>query len=334
MGAFKRRRFLATLGALLAPELVCAQQAGRVYRVGSIFGVSPLVNISGPHPKNPVARGFVEEMQKLGYTEGKNLALDLRSAEGNPERYAPILAELHARKADVIVIPGIPELVKLAIKASTSVPIVCYSLIEPVKLGLVKSLAHPGGNLSGLTIISGFDNETKRLQLLKETIPAASRVVYLASHSQPAEILAALAQAARSLGVDLVFVMHEPTDFERTRAEIVRQRPDALVASLTSTTYGQRDAIIRFVIEARLPGVFPYSEMAEAGGLVSYAIDVSDLGRKAAHYVDRIFKGAKPGDLPIEQPTRFELTVNLKTARALGLTIPQSILLRADRAIE
>ena len=334
MYAFTRRSFLAASSALLAAQLVRAQQPGRVYRVGYVVGVTPLANLLGAHPKHPVTRGFLEQMEALGYREGKNLVLERRSAEGRPERYAPILAELHALKTDVIVIPGIPHLVRLAIKTSTSIPIVSYSLIEPVKLGLVKSLAHPGGNLSGLTIVSGFENEAKRIELLKEAIPGASRITYLGASSQPAGFRSAVDRAARSLGMELAVVMHEPTDFARTRAEILRQRPDALIASLSSTTYGQRAQIVRFVLDARLPGIFPYSEMADAGGLLSYAIDVADLGRKAATYVDRIFKGARPGDLPIEQPTKFELIVNLKSAKALGLTMPQSILLRADRVIE
>ena len=319
---------------MLTARLVRAQQPGREYRVGYIVGVTPLANLSGAHPRHPVTRGFLEELQQLGYVEGKNLVLERRSAEGRPERYTPILAELRAGMMDVIVIPGTPELVRLAIKASTSVPIVSYSLIEPVKLGLVTSLAHPSGNLTGVAIITGFENEAKRIELLKETIPGASRIAYLAAQSQPAEIRAVVTEAARSLGMQLSFVTIAPTDFARTQAEILRHRPDALVASLSGATYGRREEIVRFVLEAHLPGVFPYGEMADAGGLVSYSVDVSDLGRKAARYVDKIFKGAKPGDLPIERPTKFELTVNLKTARALALTIPRSILLRADRVIE
>jgi len=329
-----RRWFLIVSSALLVPHLLHAQQAERVYRIGYIVGVTPIANLAGAHPKHPVTRGFLEGMRALGYAEGKNFVLERRSAEGRPERYAAILAELHALKPDVIVVPGLPELVKLAMDTSKTTPIVSYSLVEPVKRGQVASLARPGGNLTGLTIVSGTENEAKRIELLKETIPNVSRFAYLAPSYQSPEIREAVVNAARAQGISVVFVTHDPTNLERARVEIGRQRPDALVASLSSTTYGQREQLVQFMLEARLPGVCPYTEMAEAGGLLSYAVDVADLGRRAAWYVDRIFKGAKPGDLPIEQPTKFELVVNLKTARALGLTIPQSILLRADRVIE
>jgi len=334
MVRFGRRWFLSASSALLVPQLLHAQRTERVYRVGYVVGVTPTANLAGARPKHPVTRGFLEGMRELGYTEGKNLVLERRSAEGRPDRYATILAELHALEPDVIVVPGLPDLVKLAMEASKSTPIVSYSLVEPVKRRQVASLAHPGGILTGLTIVSGSENEAKRIELLKETMPNVSRFAYIAPSYQSPEFREAVIQAARAQGIDVMFVTHDPTDFERARAEIVRQRPDALVASLSSTTYGQREQLVQFMLEARLPGVCPYTEMAEAGGLLSYAVDVADLGRRAARYVDRIFKGAKPGDLPIEQPTKFELVVNLKTARALGLTIPQSILIRADRVIE
>jgi len=334
MGRFGRRRFLTASSALLVPRLLRAQQVDRVYRVGYIVGVTPVANLTGAQPRHPVTRGFLDGMRELGYAEGKNLVLERRSAEGRPERYAAILAELIALEPDVIVVPGLPDLVKVAMDASKSTPIVSYSLVEPVNRGQVASLAHPGGNLTGLTIVSGSENEAKRIELLKETIPGISRFAYLAPSYQPPAIREVVARAARTQGIDVVFVTHDPTDFARARAEILRQRPDALVASLSSTTYGQREQLVRFMLEARLPGVCPYTEMAEGGGLLSYAVDVADLGRRAAYYVHRIFRGTKPGDLPIEQPIKFELVVNLKTARAFGLTIPQSILLRADRVIE
>lgn len=327
------------VGLTIAVALVLAcpaalAQAEKVFRVGYLVGVTPLAEISGADPQHPVTRGFVRELRALGYEEGRNLVLERRSAEGRPERYADIIADLLKLEPDVLVVPGVLPLVDAARRATSGVPIVSYSLIDPVERGWAASLAHPGGNITGVAIVTGAENEGKRMELLKEAIPGASRVVYLVPNTRQPLMERTVAQAARSLGIELVRVVHEPASFERAKAEILRQRADALFASLSSTTYGQREQIVAFALQARLAGSYPYGEMAAAGGLMSYGVDVADLGRKAAHYVDRILKGAKPGDVPIDRPTKFELIVNLKTARALGLAIPRSLLLRADRVIE
>ncbi|MEW6688560.1 MAG: ABC transporter substrate-binding protein [Pseudomonadota bacterium] len=295
---------------------------------------TPLREISGADPDHPTTRAFLRELRALGYVEGRNLILDRRSAEGHPERYAQIVDELLRLKPDVITMPGMPSLVRLAKDAPNRVPTVVYSLVSPVKLGLVESLARPGGNITGGTIDVGPEIEAKRLELLKEAIPTASRVVFLAPEGIPPPISAAVVEAAKSLGLELVKVTHDPASINPALAEIRLQRPDALFASLSSATYGHRREIVRFALDTRLPGSYPYAEMAAGGGLMSYGVDVEDLLRRGARYVDKVLKGAKPADLPIEQPTKFELIVNLKTARAIGVRIPPSILLRAHRVIE
>jgi putative ABC transport system substrate-binding protein len=261
--------------------------------------------------------------------------LERRSAEADPKRFAPILAELIALKTDVIVMAGHRVLNRLAKQTTKTVPIVIFAGSNPVETGLVASLARPGGNITGLTVDSGPENEAKRLELLKEALPAVTRVAYLGPTRSPETAHGKAVQAAaQSLNIDLVFVEHIASDLDATFAALGNARAHALFASLSAETYGQRQQIVDYALKAPLPGIFPYLIMAQMGGLMAYGVDVVDLGRRAAHYVDKILKGANPGDLPIERPTKFNLVINMKTAKALGITIPQSVLLRADRVIE
>lgn len=306
-----------------------------MYRVAWLLTTSPITELAGPDPIHPITRAFVHEMRALGYLEGRNLVLERRSAQGNPERFEPILAELNDLRCDVIVMAGHRGLNLLAKEKIRSIPVVVFAMGQPVEIGLVDSLAQPGGNITGLTVNSGPEIEAKRLQLLKEVAPRLGRVAYLGTPQAWAGSIGRAARgAAAELGVELLHVEHIPENLERTFATVADGRFDALFASLSAETYGQRRQIIDFALRARLPAVYPYLEMAALGGLMAYGVDVVDLGRRSAHYVDKILHGANPGQLPIDRPTKFELVVNLRTARKIGLALPPSILVRADRAIE
>lgn len=330
---FARRQLLVCIGALLAAPFARAQST-RVFRVAWVLTTSPIAELAGPDPAHPITRAFVHELRALGYVEGRNLALERRSAEGNPKRFAPILAELVALKPDAIVMAGQGALNRAAKEATETIPIVIFAVSRPVESGLVDSLARPGGNITGLTVNSGPENEAKRLQLLKEAVPYAARVVYLGTDETWNNLIGqAVRAAAAGLGVELLHAEHRPADLNATFAAVRSKHPDALFASLSAETYGQRQRIADFARRARLPGVYPYLEMATLGGLLAYGVNVVELGRRAAHYVDKILHGANPGELPIDRPTKFDLVVNLRTAREIGLTLPPSILLRADGTI-
>lgn len=336
MGEVCRRRFLIASGSLLAAPLCAeAQSARKTNRVAFILTTSPIAEMAGPEPAHPSTRAFVDEMRTLGYVEGANLVLERRSAEGRRDKYPEIVAELVRRKTDVIVSAGGGALIRRAKEVTSTVPIVMLGSSQAVEFGLAASLARPGGNVTGLVAVTGPENEAKRLELLKEAIPRISRVAYLATNAAWNDpISEAVRRGALALGLELLHVEHLTQDLEKTFGAITRLRPDALFASLGPETFGQREQIIRFALANRLPGSYPFRELTEAGGVMSYGVDARDLGRGAARYVDKILKGAKPGDLPIEQPTKFELVINLKTAKALGIAIPESVLLRADQVIE
>jgi putative ABC transport system substrate-binding protein len=331
-----RRAFLGTLGLLAVPLASEAQQAGKVYRVALIFTTSPVSEMAGPEHVHPLARAFVQGLRGLGYVEGQNLILERRSAEGRFERFGDIVAELVHLKVDVIVAPG-DRLPQVAKGVTTTVPILIASSTDPVGGGLVRSLARPGGNITGLTTLVGPELEAKRLELLREMLPSVSRVAYLGSkedkdwESPRGQRVRTAAQAMRVTLVLAEFTPHEYTD---AFARIRRARVEAVFVSPSPAAYADRALIVDFASRARLPGIFYYRESVELGGLMSYGVNLADVWRRAAGYVDKILKGAKPGDLPIEQPTTFELVINAKTAKALGVTIPASLLLRADHVIE
>jgi putative ABC transport system substrate-binding protein len=333
-----RRRFLLTslAGALVAPLAADAQQVGKVYRVGLIFTTSPVSEMAGLEPVHPSARAFVQGLRALGYVEGQNLILERRSADGRFERFGDIVAELVRLKADVIVTAG--GLMPRAAKAvTTTVPIVMATSDDPVGEGLVQSLARPGGNITGLTLAVGPEIEAKRLELSREMLPGASRVAYLGSKEDkdwerlPGK---SLLTAAQALGVTLVLAEHAPHQFTDAFTLISRARVEALLVSPSPAAFADRALIVDFATRARLPSMFAFRQPVELGGLMSYGLNVADNFRRAAIFVDKILKGAKPADLPVEQPTKFELVINMKTAKALGLTIPPSLLARADQLIE
>ncbi len=333
-----RRTFLATVtGATLAASRAAgAQQAGKVYRVGIISPAIPVSEMAGPEPVNPVARAFVQGLRALGYVEGQNLILERRSAEGRFERFGDIVAELVRLKADVIVTGG--SLMARAAKAvTTTVPIVMATSADPVGEGLVQSLARPGGNITGFTLAVGPEIEAKRLELLRAMLPGVSRVAYLGSKENKdweSPRGQSVRTAAQALGVTLVpaeFPPHQVTD---ALTRISRARAVALFVADSAPAYADRALIVDFATRSRLPSIFAWRAAVELGGLMSYGVNLADNYRRAATYVGKILKGAKPADLPVEQPTRFELVINLKTAKALGLTIPPSLLLQATEVIE
>jgi len=333
-GLFERRRFLVATGALAAAPLAHARRPESPYRVAWVLLVSPIAELTGPDPAHPITRAFVHELSRLGYEEGRNLILERRSAEGQPQRYAQIIKELVDRDVDVIVSAG--DRLNTQAKAITrTVPIVIFAMGQPVESGLVSSLSHPGGNITGLTVSVGADTEAKRLDLLKEALPTVSRVTYFLPRGYlGSEYAKAVQSAARRLQVDLVLVEHRADALEASLAAVRKVGADALFVALSPAAYGQREQIVAFARGARLPAMVPYTQMVETGALMGYGVDVVDLGRRAAHYVDRILKGARPGDLPVERPSKFNFVINMRTARELGITVPQSVLLRADRVIE
>jgi len=329
-----RRNTLLALLALLGAPIARAQQTQKMHRVGWIVATGPTVAMIGPEPTNPNARVLLRELRALGYVEGKNFIFDPVSAEGHPERYPELVAEMLRRKPDVLMVSG-SQVAVAAKKATTTVPIVMASVAQPVKYGLIESFARPGGNVTGLTADVTPETEAKRLELLKALVPKLSRVSCLATKwIWEGPIGQAARQVAPALAITLLYAEHKPDDLKTTFANIVSQRPEALLVALSPDVMGQRQQLAEFAINARLPAIFPFAAMVEAGGLMSYGYDSAFLYRQAARYVDKILRGAKPGELPVEQPAVYELVINLKTAKALGLTVSKELLFRANKVIE
>jgi putative ABC transport system substrate-binding protein len=272
-------------------------------------------------------------LRDRGYVEGQNLILELRSLNGKIERASGVMAELVRLGVDVIVSTG-PEMTREAQRVTTAVPIVMLSR-EPVEEGLVASLARPGGNVTGMTRDTGPDMESKRLDLLRQGIPTLRRVAYLGLKAEWAAPAGRnLRSAAGASGVTLFLAERGANDYTKAFDLIARERPQAIIVSQTVFHFTHRSLIANFAATHKLPSMVGYREFVEAGALMSYGSDLVDIYRRLAIYVDKILKGAKPGDLPIEQPSKFELIINLKTAKALGLKIPPSLLARADQVIE
>jgi putative ABC transport system substrate-binding protein len=319
---------LFVLGILATPAGAHAQKISGVPRIGYLV-VSPIAD-----PPSAERKAFLEGLRELGYTEGQNIIIEYRSATWNRELLPDLVAELVALKVDVIV--AIPGAVEAARDATKTIPIVVPAINDPVEERLVASLARPGGNITGPGwATAGLAG--KRLELLKEAIPKLSRVAVLwnpTNQGQPAA-WKETQSAARTLGVTLQSLeVKDPDDVPRALSAITRKRPEALIIFTTPLTTAYRPIIVEFATKHRLPTMFGLKADVEAGGLMSYAPNLSDVFRRAARYVDKILKGARPGDLPIEQPTRFELVVNLKIARALGLALSPSLVVRADHIIE
>lgn len=325
-----RRTHLCAIavGMLMAHTATFAQQQGRVWRVGMLETISATSNAAN-------LDAFREGLRELGYVEGRNFILEYRSSDGQDKRFVELAAELVRLNVDVIVARGSPA--SLAAKNATStIPIVMSRTGDPVRSGLVTTLARPGGNVTGLSSQS-VDTEAKRLELLRELTPGLKRIAALSNMGTPNSPpqWKEIETAARSLGIESQLLdVRRPEDLQTAFDAASRQHADALVVGQDGLLQSNRKRIVDLAMAHRLPAIYRSMEFVEAGGLIGYGPHYPDLYRRTALYVDKILKGARPGDIPIEQPTRFELVINLKTAKALGIAIPQSILLRADQLIE
>jgi ABC-type uncharacterized transport system substrate-binding protein len=327
-----RRAFLGVVagGLLTAPLAAEAQQAGKVWRIGYL--TSGFKEVPGT---NPGLAPFSQSLRELGYVEGRNVTLEIRYAEGRTERFPALAAELANLKVDVLVAVSTPG--ALAAKQATStIPIVMVSVGEPVEVKLVDSLAHPGGNVTGLSLIAP-QLAAKRLDLLKQALPKLSRVTVLwnsANQGMKARFQETRG-GAQLLGVTLHSVtIQSPDDFDPLFAAMTRDRPESLLVLADTVTVANRQRTVEFAAKNRVPAIYEARTFVDSGGLMSYGVDFADHYRRTAIYVDKILKGTKPADLPVELPTKFEFVINLKTAKALGLTIPPSLLQRADELIQ
>jgi len=328
-----RREFIGTLagGIVAAPLAAEAQQAAKVARIGYLtfsLGVSP-----------HLPEAFRQGLRDLGYVEGRTVVIEYRDAEGKADRLPALAAELVALKVDVIVAAQGTRVALAAKQATRNLPIVIIGAGDPVTNGLVTSLARPGGNITGLSNLNA-ELVGKRLELLTQAVPGVSRVAVLRlpgalGERTDKDMLKEAEAAARALGVRLQFVeARGPADIDRAFSDMTRARAGALTVLPSNMFLREHRRLVDLAAMNRLPAVYTLREFVDAGGLMSYGPNTADLYRRAATYVDKILKGAKPADLPIEQPTKFELVINAKTAKALGLTIPQSVLGRADEVIQ
>jgi putative ABC transport system substrate-binding protein len=305
-----------------------AQSQGKARRIGFLGNSTPALeaNLIGP---------FRDGLRDLGYVEGKNILIEYRWAEGKYERFPALIAELIASKVELIVTAGTPA--SLAVKkAAPSTPLVMIAVGDPVGTGLIASLAHPDGNITGLTSISP-ELDGKRLELLREVVPKISHVAVMWNPTSPLQVVAEreTQAAAHAMGIKVLSVgVQAQEQFDNTFATIRKERPGALLVLADRLFLHNRARIMEFAVQNRLPGVHAYVELVEAGGLMSYGPSYSGMHRRDAYYVDKILKGSKPADLPVEAPAKFELVVNVKAAKQIGVTIPASVLYRADRVIK
>ena len=314
------------LSSLAAPLTVDAQGLEKLYRIGMLERTSIAINAAN-------LDGFRQGLRELGYVEAKNFLIEYRSADGRDERFPDLATELVRLQVDVILTRGTPA--TLAAKNATgTIPVIMTGIGDPVGSGIVASLARPAGNITGL---SGLTVElfVKRVELLKELVPGAARLAAIFNMSNPSipPQWKEVERGARSLGIQpQLFDVRKPDDLEQAFDTATRRRADALVVGLDTLTQANHRLIVELAAKHRLPAIYASTEFA--GALLSYGVNYPDLYRRAASFADKIFKGAKPADIPVEQPIRYELVINMKTAEAIGVTIPPSLLLRADRIIQ
>jgi putative ABC transport system substrate-binding protein len=326
----RRRGFITLLAGAAAawPLAARAQQAGKVWRIGLLSGASR-------EPTSSNYEAFLQGMRELGYVEGRDFVMEYRFADGKYERFPELAAELVRLKVDVLV-TGTAAAIRTLQRATTTIPIVLAYSTDPAGNGFVASLARPGGNITGLSG-SSDDTSPKQLELVTTVIPTASRIGLLGNPASPtfAGVRTGAEIAAQKVGLTIVPVeARNPQEIESAFAEFDRQRVQAFIAAGDAVFFTHRQRIAELALSNRLPSMFPQREYAAAGGLMSYGENLSGFFRRAASFVDKILKGAKPGDLPIEQPTRFNLVINRKTADALGVTIPAQLYIFADEVIE
>ena len=324
----------SSMGALAAglmalPSLARAQGAGRVYRVGILRPTAPPQSAADLQ-----VTGIPNALSELGYVEGRNLVIEARWAGGEVERLPVLARELVQAKVDVIIAVG-ASAVRAATEATALIPIVLYGNFDPVAAGVVASLAQPGGNVTGVLIAPDGTLAGKKLELLKSAVPRATRMAFLAPDDPAMQLQVQETRAAAvALGIELLVTEVRGGDYVRAFAAMAVQRPGALFVGAHTVFVRDRAQIIALAAKHRLPAMYEWGDQVVDGGLMAYSTNLHGLRQRLASYVDRILKGARPADMPLERPTKFELTINLKTARALGLTIPQSLLLRADEVIE
>jgi ABC-type uncharacterized transport system substrate-binding protein len=322
----KRREFITILGAAAAwPLAARAQQPERMRRIGVLMMAAT--------PDSPLFRAFREELRKLGHIEGRTVSLEFRSGEGDPIRVANLAAELAQSSVQMIVTDGTVT-ARAAKDATSTIPIVMATVGDPIASGLVSSLARPGGNLTGFTLFT-LDLSGKRLELLREAFPSAVRIGVLWNPLNSGPQFEATGQAAATLGIAIESGAAESQDaLQRSLADLMGRSISALIVLPDALFWNQRRIIVDRTTAERLPAIFPEREYADDGGLLAYGPRVIDNFRRAAVYVDRILYGASPAELPIQQPTKFDLVINLKTAKALGVEIPPMLVARADEVIE
>jgi ABC-type uncharacterized transport system substrate-binding protein len=324
----RRREFIALVGGAAACPIAARGQQAAIPVIGFLGAESPAIS-------QHFLDAFRQGLREYGYVEGQNITLEARWAEGRSERFPELVDELVRLKTTVILTVSVAA--ALAAKnRTTTIPIV-FIAIDPVGLGLVPSLARPGGNLTGMSLFLGEEFSGKWLELLRDAVPQVSRVAVLLNPANPTTTGYAmvLRGAAQKLGVELHFQEVTHSDqFENAFGTIVAQRAQALVVIIDPLTVHNRGRIVELAMKYHLPAMYGFREFVDAGGLIAYGVSVSHLCRRAGIYVDKILKGVEPGDIPVEQPTAFELVINLKTARALGITVPPSLLARADEVIE
>ena len=326
----RRRKFMTLLGSSAAWTLTArAQQAGRVYRIGFLAN-DPTI------PAQPEGRAFLDGLRESGFIEGKNIIVERRFAEGRSDRYSELMTEL-VRLAPDVILTSSNEATLAAKRVNTKIPIVMVNVSDPIRLGIITSLAHPGGNITGVISEDSAQLAPKRLQLLKDGVPQISKLAVLLNPDNPydADEWAALELGARSLRIALQsFEARQVSEYERAFDRMTGERPDALYVAANGLNFTHRQLIMSLAAKSRLPAVSGFKEVTEAGGLMSYSSDRIDRYRHAAIYVGKILNGTTPGDLPAEMLTKYELVINLKTARALNLEISRDVLLVADEVIE
>lgn len=333
----RRGMIVLAAGGLVALNRAAeAQQATKVHRIGLLAEGSAVADITGPTPRAATIRELLGRLRELGYRYGESLSTEARSAEGRVDRFPQLATELVQANPNVIVVTS--NRAAMAAKGATaSIPVVMAGISDPLGFNLVASLSRPGGNVTGIALDTGPEFAAKRLELLKELSPNARRVAYFI----PTRVWLdrpggkAIQQAAPALGLTLVpLVVTTREELEAAAAVVHSQQPDALLVEAYVFPWVERRRFAEFALSNRIPAMFGNREIVEAGGLLSYTTDFNAVYRRAAEYVDLILKGTKPGDLPIEQPARFQVAINLKTARALNLVVPPALLLRADHVME
>jgi putative ABC transport system substrate-binding protein len=329
---------LALCAAALVPLAVWAQQAGRVPVLAYVAAAGAVSDLAAAKPGSQL-HVFVSRLSELGWEEGRNIVIERHSAEGRLDRARAVFADVAARKVDLIYTSGTvggQQMPLEALRATRSIPVVFVGGgSDPVARGIVASLAKPGGNATGFSVYIGYDFLLKRLQLLKEIAPRIQRVAFLETKTDFERYIDQVRTGLGQLGVTPILAAVETADdYEQAFATAMRERADAVFVASTPIHRQHASRIVALAAKYRLPAEYFFKESVEAGGLAAYGVDMQELARRSAGYVDKILRGAKPGELPVELPSKFELTLNLKTARALGLAVPQSVLLRADRVIE